>query len=172
MAGMDFTELVQRKIEERREGRSAVVQAAAKADERFRTRVAPLVAAVSGMIERLSSDPMFGYAIGRPEVTVKRDDKLGQEGSLSFGGRAGRVLFIVTANGSVLVRIQPDWAVATALDCDMSYEVDPIRGDLSGIDDLLLRVCDHLGDFLADIYLSPAVHLVQPEAGKPDSLKW
>ena len=172
MAGMDFTEVLQRKIEERREGRSAVVQATARADERFRTRVAPLAAAVSGMIERLSSDPMFAHAIGRPDVTVKRDDRLGQEGSLSFVGRVGRVSFIVTANDSVLVRIQPDWAVVTALDCALSYEVDPIKGDLSGIDDLLLRVCDHLGDFLADIYLSPAVHLVQPEAGKPDNLKW
>jgi hypothetical protein len=54
----------------------------------------------------------------------------------------------------------------------MVYTVDPIEGDLFSIDDLILRVCDQLGEFFADIYLSPAVHFVQPESGKSDSLKW
>jgi hypothetical protein len=51
--------------------------------------------------------------------------------------------------------------VAAALDCGGSYSADPVPGSLSGIDDLIGRARDHLSDFLADIYLSPAVHVVQ-----------
>ena len=77
---MNFTELVQRKVEERREGRSASVQAAAEADGRFRTRVASLCAAMSDMIERLSDDPMFANAMGRPEVTVNAMTRMAGKG--------------------------------------------------------------------------------------------
>lgn len=163
--GMNFTELVQRKIEERREGRSASVQAAAEADGRFRTRVAPLRAALSDMIERLSDDPMFANAMGRPEVTVQRDDKNGREGALRFEGRVGMISFLIHADGKAWMRVYPNWAVMAALDCGITYQIEPVRGELSDIDDLIQRACDHLSDFFADIYLSPAAHLLEPERG-------
>jgi hypothetical protein len=172
MTDTDFTELVKRKIAERREGRSAAVQAAAEADRRFNTRVASLLAAVTQMIESLSGDSLFANAMGRPEVSVRRDDKDGLEGRLEFKGRAGRVVFIVCDGDPVLVRIYPEQAISTALGCEIAYEAEPIKGDLSRIDDLMLRVWDHLGEFFADIYLSPAAHVLQPESGTSDSLKW
>ena len=63
----------------------------------------------------------------------------------------------------MLVRINPNYVVASALDCTGSYTVEPINGELSDLDLLVSRVLDHLGDFLADIYWSPVGHLLQPE---------
>ena len=164
---MNFTELVRGKIEERRRGRSAAVQAAADADGRFRTRATLLLAAVSEMLGKLSDNPMFALAMGRSEVTVRRQDKEGQEGSLTFEGPVGSVSFSIDVDGSVSMRIYPSLPVASALDCGLAYGTDPVRGGPYDIDEFIPRVRDHLGDFLADIYLSPAAHLVQPEAGRP-----
>lgn len=65
---MNFTELVQRKIEERREGRSALVQIVAEADRSFRTRAGRLSETLSDMIKRLSTNPMFAKVFGRQDV--------------------------------------------------------------------------------------------------------
>jgi hypothetical protein len=172
MTDMDFTELVKRKIEERREGRSASIKAAAEANRRFDTRVAPLVSALEGAIERLSRDAMFANAMGRPEIAVRRSDQNGREGTVSFKGRAGQVSFVVCGSDAVLVPILPDWVVSNALDCEMAYGHEPIKGDLIRINDLILRVCDLLGEFFADICLSSASEFLQPEPGKRDSMKW
>ena len=43
---MNFTDQIKRKIEERREGRSAAVRTAMDADARFRKRTAPLAVAL------------------------------------------------------------------------------------------------------------------------------
>ena len=165
--GVNFTEIVQREIEERREGRSALLQASAEADGRFRTRTVPLFAATSEMIKQLSADPMFADAMGRPEVTVKRDDQDGREGALTFEGRLGMVSFLIHADGGVWMRIYPSWAIAAALDCGTAYQIEPVKGDLSDIDNFIHRACDHLSDFFADIYLSPAAHLLEPERRRP-----
>jgi hypothetical protein len=163
---MDFTAVVSRKIEERREGRSAAAQAAAKADARFRARADPLLTAVSNMVAILSADPMFGNAIGRNEVTAKRDDKDGTIGVVQCSGRAGVLSFQIIEGGVVLMQILPDWVATSALDCSYTYTHEPIKGDLSAVDDLIGRACDHIADFIADLYLSPAAHMLEPESPK------
>lgn len=160
---MNFTESVQRKIEERREGRSALVNTAAEADRRFRTRTVPLLEALSDMIKRLSEDPMFANAFGRPEVVAARSDQIGREGALRFEGRVGIVSFLIYKESEISLRIHPNWAITSALDCGMTYQVDSVKGDLSIIDDFIQQVCDRFSGFFADIYLSPAAHLLQPE---------
>jgi hypothetical protein len=39
------------------------------------------------------------------------------------------------------MRIYPSTAVMQALDCGLAYGIDPIRGELSSIDDLIVRAC-------------------------------
>ena len=73
---MSFTERLQRKIEERREGRSAFVDAAAEAQARVRTRAAPLVEAVTALVGRLAEDPMFANGVGRPQPTFSMPELL------------------------------------------------------------------------------------------------
>jgi hypothetical protein len=162
MKGMNFTQLLQQKIEERREGRSAAVLAAAEADARFRTRVAPLVEAVANLAKTLSTDTMFAALMGRPEVEFRREDEDGYEGTVRLSGRFAALSFNVMRRGGVLLRIQPGTIVMTALDCGLSYETGPIKGDWDRIDDLMACACDHMADFIADIYLSPVAHILQP----------
>lgn len=89
MTDTSFTDLVQQKIAERCEGRSAAAQAATEADARFRARSAPLVARAMEMMKDLSSAPMFASAIGYPEVSIRREDADGRIGVVSFSGPAG-----------------------------------------------------------------------------------
>jgi hypothetical protein len=163
MKEIDFTSLVQQKIEERREGRSATRQAAVEADARFHSRAAPLVAAASDMAEDLSKDPMFVNAMGKPHVIIKRTDNIGLCGSARFPGRAGAIVFQVHDRGTVSMRIEPEFRAAEALGCGLTYAPDSLQGDLSNIEDLIFRARDHIADFLADIYLSPVAHLLEPE---------
>ena len=164
---MSFTDLLKRKIEERRDGRSPPVQTAMDADAQFRQRTAPLAAALTAMIETLAADPMFANAMGRPDIIVKRDDSDGLTGSLTFKGRAGDIAVRVDADGSSHMEIYPDFVVRQALKYGMTYGAKPISGNLSGTDEFIACIRDHIGDFLADIYFSPAAHLLQPEGNKP-----
>ena len=54
---MSFTELVHKKIDERRNTRFAAISAAAAEEAQVRASVAPLVVALTAMVERLSQDP-------------------------------------------------------------------------------------------------------------------
>lgn len=163
MTGTSFIDLVQQEIAERREGRSAAAQAVTEADARFRARTAPLVAKASEMMKDLSSDPMFANAMVHPKVSIRRGDVDGRIGSLSFAGPAGVLSFQTFDRGEIWVRIQPNMIVVSALDCGLSYSIDPLKGELSRIDDLMARVRDHIAEFLADIHLSPAAHILQPK---------
>lgn len=162
-----FTALVQQKIVERREGRSAAAQAATEADARFRARTAPLVARALEMMKDLSSDPMFANAMGYPDVSIRREDADGRIGVVSFAGLAGVLSFQTFNHGGIGIRIYPEPIVMGALECGLSYGIDPLKGELSRIDDLMARVRDHIAEFLADIYLSLAAHILQ---SKPQGL--
>jgi hypothetical protein len=162
-----FTDLVRQKIEERRDGRSAAMRAAAEADDRFRALAAPVVAAASELVKQLSGDAMFSNAMGRPEVTVRRDDKDGHRGSVKFEGETGALFFDISGGDEIRMQIMPDFVVRTALDCGVCYGLEPIKGDLSRIEDFIDRVRDHVAEYLADIYLSPAAHLLEPKSKKP-----
>lgn len=167
MKEADFTDLVRQKIEERRDGRSAAVRAAAEADDRFRALAAPVIAAASELVNRMSADAMFSNAMGKPEVTVRRTDKEGRRGHIIFEGEAGGLLFDISASDEIWMQIMPNYVVTAALDCGLSYAIGPVKGDLSRIGDFIDRVRDHVAEYLADIYLSPAAHLLEPKPEKP-----
>lgn len=158
---IDFTKLVDQKIAERRDGRSTAVEAAAQADERFRVRAAPVAAAVSEMVKGLSKNPMFAHAMGWPEVTWKREDTSGRVGVVSIDGCAGTVSFLIFEHDVIWMRIYPSMIVAQALDSSLVYTIDPIKGDLARIEDMIICAIDHIADFFADIYWSPATHILR-----------
>jgi hypothetical protein len=93
MKEANFTDLVRQKIEERRDGRSAAVRAAAEADDRFRALAAPLVTAASELVKQFAGDAMFSNAMGMVEVTVRRRDKGGRHGEVKFDGEAATLFF-------------------------------------------------------------------------------
>jgi hypothetical protein len=126
-----FTDPVRQKIEERRDGRSAAVRAAAEADDRFRALAAPVVAAVSELVKQLSGDAMFSNAMGRPEMTVRRVDKDGRHGEVNFEGEAGALFFDVSGTNQIWMQIMPNFVVKLALDCGFCYAIEPIQGDIS-----------------------------------------
>ena len=163
---MSFTDLLKRKIEERREGCSDFVQTAMDADARFRQRTAPLAAALTAIVEALAADPMFANAMRRPDIIVKRDDSDGLTRSLTFKGCAADIGVRVDADRSSHMRIYLNFDARQALQSGMTYEAKPISGDPSGIDEFIACIRDHLGDLLADISFSPAAHLLQPEPDK------
>ena len=167
MTDTSFTALVQQKIVERREGRSAAARAASEADARFRARAAPLVARALEMMKDLSSDPMFANAMGYPDVSIRREDADGRIGVVSFAGPAGVLSFQTFEHDRIGMQIYPKPIVMGALDCGLTYGIDPLKGELSRIDDLMARVRDHIAEFLADIHLSPAAHILQ---SKPQGL--
>jgi hypothetical protein len=168
MKEANFTDLVRQKIEERRDGRSAAVRAAAEADDRFRALAAPVVAAVSALVKQLSGDAMFSNAMGKmPEMTVRRIDQEGRHGDIKFEGESGALLFDISGSDEIWMQIMPNFVVMTALDCGFCYAIEPIKGDLSHIEDFIDRVRDHIAEYLADIYLSPAAHLLEPTSKKP-----
>jgi hypothetical protein len=167
MREANFTNLVRQKIEERRDGRSTAVRAATEADDRFRALAAPLVSAASELVKQLSGDAMFSNAMGRPEVTVRRRDKDGRRGEVKFEDEAGSLFFDISGSDEIWMRIMPNFVVTAALDCGLCYAFEPIKGDLSRIEDFIDRVRDHVAEYLADIYLSPAAHLLEPKSKKP-----
>lgn len=160
MSNISFTDLVQQKVVERREGRSAAVQAAMEADAAFRARAAPLLAEASELIEVLSSDPMFANAMGHPKVTIRREDTDGRQGTLGFAGPAGTLTFSIYNDKTVWVRINPALTVVAALDCGLSYGIDPLKGEMSHVDDLIVRVRDYIAEFVADVHLSSAANIL------------
>jgi hypothetical protein len=71
------------------------------------------------MVKILSSDRMFAHAMGRPEVTIRREDTDGREGVVSFAGPAASISFQSFERSHVWMRIYPSTAVMQALDCGL-----------------------------------------------------
>lgn len=165
-----FTALVRRKIEERREGRSEALNALAAAEARLRKRAAPLTDALAAMVARLSQDPMFANAVGRPEVVFKCDNALAGEGYATFDGPAATFEFALDRDGSIRLRTYPTGIAMHALERNYASGYTgskPLSGTLDGLDEFLARVEDHIAELLADLYLSPAAHLVLGTRKKP-----
>jgi hypothetical protein len=148
MKEANFTNLVRQKIEERRDALAA-----------------PLVSAASELVKQLSGDTMFSNAMGRPEVTVRRRDKDGRRGEVKFEGEAGALFFDISGSDEIWMQIMPNFVVTAALDCGLCYAFE--SSDLPRIEDFIDRVRDHVAEYLADIYLSPAAHLLEPKSKKP-----
>lgn len=155
-----FTELVRRKIEERREGRSETVNAAAAAEARLRERAAPLMDALVAMVARLSRDPMFANAVGRPEVTFECVD----EGAarLTFDGPTSTFAFRLEKDDDVCFHITLSARLDHALGRDFggANGPKPLYGTLDRLDEFVVHAEDRIAELLADLYLSPAAHLV------------
>ena len=116
---MSFTQRLQRKIEERREGRSASVDAAAEAEARVRTRVAPLVEAVAALVGRLAEDPMFANGVCRPQPTFSMPELPGAGVGIPvrFYGRVGSFCFRLREGDELAFEILPGLELNRALAC-------------------------------------------------------
>jgi len=106
-------------------GRSATAQAATEADAAFRICAALLLAQASEMIQALSSDPMFANAMGHSKATIRREDKDGRDCTVSFAGPAALLTFYMSNEEKVSMRVHPAMTVITALDCGLTYGIDP-----------------------------------------------
>ena len=161
---MSFTDRLQRKSEERREGRSAFVDAAAEAEARVRTRVAPLVEAVAALVRRLAADPMFANGVGRPQLTTGMPDTPGGSISVRFSGRVGSFCFWLREGDELAFEILPGLELNRALACGRgSYTgAKPLSGHIEHLDAFLEQVEDHIAEFIADVHGSPAAHLLEP----------
>jgi hypothetical protein len=156
---MSFTDMLQRKIEERRAGLSSKALAEAARDKRFRVLAAPVINALEAMRDRLFEDPLFADVVGRPEVNVAPWDDEGEDGAtLSLKGRL--VTFSVATDAKrdrVSLRIYPDLSTTHALNCRLSYSPDSgIKGSSKDLNAFITSVEDHIADFLADVATTPA----------------
>ena len=96
--GMEFSERVRRKIEERQKGRSAFANARAEAEAQLRARTAPLMRAVSALIARVSEDAAFRDPMGQPAITLDGPHETGS-GSVTVRGRAATLTFSLRQDG-------------------------------------------------------------------------
>ena len=73
-------------------------------------------------------------------------------------------------DGSIRLRIYPTGVAMHALERDYAGGYTgskPLSGTLDGLDEFLARVEDAIAELLADLYLSPAAHLVLGTGKKP-----
>jgi hypothetical protein len=162
---MSFTDIVQHKIEARRAGPSPQAAAAAEREARLRTRAAPLITAIEAMRDTLFEDPMFANAIGRPDLVLEPDDDPSTiDGRFRLVGRAAELMFVLRGEDKVGLSIYPDCPVHTALKChEMRYpQAIPVKGDMAHLDAFMALALDHIADFIADVALSRAAHVLQP----------
>jgi hypothetical protein len=98
-----------------------MVRAAAEADARFRSHVAPLVVSASNMVKTLSADDMFANAMGIPEASVRLYKRDGRTGVVEFCYHKATTSFLILESGNIQMSIQPDYVAASARDCDQVY---------------------------------------------------
>ena len=161
---MSFTDILQRKIAERRTGPSPKVLAEAARDKRFRALATPVINALEAMRDRLFEDPLFADVIGRPVVEVEPWNEEGEDGAtLSLKGRLARfsILADITRD-RFSFWIYPDMPTGEALGCPMtSYSPDSgMRGRSTDLNAFIALVEDHIADFLADVATTPAAALL------------
>jgi hypothetical protein len=162
---MSFTDIVQRKIEASRAGHAPRAAAAAAREARLRVEAAPLIAVIEAMRDTLSADPMFANAMGRPGLGLElHDDPSRTGGRLRLEGRAAEFVFTLGREGKVRLSIYPGLAVIADLDCpEVRYTpAIPVEGNIARLDEFMALVQDHIADFMADVALSGAAHVLQP----------
>ena len=166
-----FGDLVRSKITERRQGRSEAMRAAMERQRRAHERAAPLLEALRGLLDRLGRDPMFSRAFpGRPEPTIadQHPDSL----MVTVEGVVGIIAVGLDEDDSLRSSIHPHFQVKAALDCGHRYGPEPLRGSMDDLATFLTTIEDHLAEFLADIYLSPAASMIMPAEGEPNRDGW
>ncbi len=130
----------------------------------------PTQARLRDVVEIMRSSTAFGAGPRTPQLVFAwyrsqpllsfgdhTAETLGKEAppDLKVPGKAGVLTFLIFDDDVIWSQILLAGLVAQALDCAMVYSDGPLRVTQAAIDDLIDRVCDHVADFLADIYLSP-----------------
>jgi hypothetical protein len=161
---MSFTDIVQRKINERRTGPSPKALAQAARDKRFRLLATEVISALEAMRDRLFEDPLFADVIGRPEVGVESWDEEDEDGAtLTFAGRLATFSILMNIKrGQFSFRIYPDMRTTEALGCSLAgYSPNSgIRGRSTDLKASITLIEGHIADFLADIATTPAAALL------------
>lgn len=162
---MSFTDIVQRKIKERRTGPSPKALAQAARDKRFRLLATQVINALEAVRDRLFEDPLFADVIGRPEVSVEPWNEEGEDGAtLNLKGQLSSTFSIVTdiKRDRFSFRIYPDIRTTEALGCSMAgYSPDSgMRGRSTDLNAFITLIEGHIADFLADVATTPAAALL------------
>jgi hypothetical protein len=161
---MSFTDIVQRKIRERRTGPSPKALAQAARDKRFRLLATQVINALEAMRDRLFEDPLFADVIGRPEVGVEPWNEEGEDGAtLHLKGRLATFSILTDIKRDRFsFRIYPDMPTTEALGCSLAgYSPDSgMRGRSTDLNAFITLIEDHIADFLADVATTPAAALL------------
>jgi hypothetical protein len=161
---MSFTDIVQRKIKERRTGPSPQALARAARDKRFRLLATQVINALEAMRDRLLEDALFADVIGRPEVGVEPWNEEGEDGAtLDLKGRLATFSLVADIKRDRFVfRIYPDIPTTEALGCPLiGYSPDSgMRGRSTDLNAFITLIEDHIADFLADVATTPAAALL------------
>jgi hypothetical protein len=172
---MSFTDIVQRKIQERRTGPSPKALAEAARDKRFRSLATQVINALEAMRDRLFEDPLFADVIGRPDVGVEPWNEEGEDGAtLSLKGRLATFSIVTDIKRDRFsFRIYPDMPSTEALGCSLAAGYSPdggMRGRSTDLNAFIARIEDHIADFLADVATTPAAALLlqSPAATRTD----
>jgi hypothetical protein len=175
---MSFTDIVQRKIEERRTGPSPRAVAQAARDKRFRLLATQVINALEAMRDRLFEDPLFADVIGQPEMGIEPWNEEGEEGAtLNLKGRLATFSIVTDLKrDGFSFRIYPDMRTSEALSCSLAgYSPDSgMRGCSTDLNSFIILIEDHIADFLADVATTPATALLlqTPAAIRTDFDGW
>jgi hypothetical protein len=121
--------------------------------------------AIEAMRDRLAEDSMFASAIGKPPVTVELPDaRLNTGECLMLTGDAAELTFTLRSGDQVEFSIYPGWTILAALNSrDLRYpQMVPVIGDMEHLDRFMVLVEEHIAEFIAEVALSSAAHLLGP----------
>ncbi len=161
---MNFSDLIQAKLEARRRGEAPIQATAAVLREQALDRIRPIYDAVEKMVIYMAEDPLFAAVFDTsPKIEFQHEAPSSTTSSILVEGKAAFFLINVHQREGMgrdpwtelTLQIAPDVDIMTAVGGGHTYaSANEIKADARDIAGFLLMVEDMIAELLADIAVS------------------